>query len=34
LQFLNQFLAEEMLYCQARDSKLTDDQHVRDLISD
>jgi parvulin-like peptidyl-prolyl isomerase len=34
LQFLNQFLAEEMLYRQARDSKLTDDQHVRDLISD
>jgi parvulin-like peptidyl-prolyl isomerase len=34
LQFLNQFLAEEMLYRHARDSKLTDDQHVRDLISD
>ena len=30
--FLQQFLAEELLYRHARDSKLTDEQRVRDVI--
>jgi foldase protein PrsA len=32
--FLNQFIAEDLLYRHARDSKLTDEQRVRDLLRD
>ncbi len=34
MMFLNQFIAQDLLYRHARDSKLTDDQKVRDLLND
>ena len=34
IMFLNQFVAEEILYRKARESNLTEDQKIRDLIND
>ena len=34
MTFLNQFIVEEILYRKARESNLTDDQQVRNLIKD
>ncbi len=34
MMFLNQFIAEEILYRKARESNLTEDRKIRDLIND